>query len=75
MATATATATKSTGRWSGIRHAVKVNTSLRVDPDVFLHARKAADLEAVSLNLYFEQAIRARNATHGLVGEADEAGE
>lgn len=45
------------GRWAGIRHAVKVNTSLRIDPDVFMLAKVAAEGRGVSLNIYFERAI------------------
>ena len=55
---------KATGddRWGRIRHALKVNTSLRINPDVFADAREWADAEGLSLNQYFEEAIRARNA-------------
>ena len=49
-------------RWGRIRHALKVNTSLRINPDVFADAREWADAEGLSLNGYFEEAIRARNA-------------
>lgn len=45
------------GRWAGIRHAVKVNTSLRIDPDVFMLAKAAAERRGMSLNIYFERAI------------------
>ena len=45
------------GRWAGIRHAVKVNTSLRIDPDVFMLAKVAAEAQGISLNVYFEKAI------------------
>lgn len=51
-------------RWSRIRHALKVNTSLRINPDVFADAREWADAEGLSLNQYFEEAIRARNAAN-----------
>lgn len=49
-------------RWGRIRHALKVNTSLRINPDVFADAREWADAEGLSLNQYFEEAIKARNA-------------
>ena len=47
------------GRWAGIRHAVKVNTSLRIDPDVFMLSKVAAEAQGLSLNVYFEKAIAA----------------
>jgi len=69
MATTTAAADaaekiEATGddRWGRIRHALKVNTSLRINPDVFADAREWSDAEGLSLNGYFEEAIRARNA-------------
>ena len=46
------------GRWAGIRHAIKVNTSLRIDPEVFMLAKVAAELKGLSLNVYFERAIQ-----------------
>lgn len=46
------------GRWAGIRHAIKVNTSLRIDPEVFMLAKVAAELRGLSLNVYFERAIQ-----------------
>lgn len=72
MTTATAPPTEgemkaeSTGdeRWGRIRHALKVNTSLRINPDVFADAREWSDAEGLSLNQYFEEAIRARNAAN-----------
>lgn len=51
-------------RWGRIRHALKVNTSLRINPDVFADAKEWADQEGLSLNQYFEEAIRARNAAN-----------
>jgi hypothetical protein len=51
-------------RWGRIRHALKVNTSLRITPDVFADAREWSDVEGLSLNQYFEEAIRARNAAN-----------
>lgn len=51
-------------RWGRIRHALKVNTSLRINPDVFADAKEWADAEGLSLNQYFEEAIRARNAAN-----------
>lgn len=48
-------------RWGRIRHALKVNTSLRINPDVFADAKEWADAEGLSLNQYFEEAIRDRN--------------
>jgi hypothetical protein len=50
------------GRWAGIRHAIKVNTSLRIDPEVFMLAKVAAELKGLSLNVYFERAIQEATA-------------
>jgi hypothetical protein len=51
-------------RWGRIRHALKVNTSLRINPDVFADAKEWAEAEGLSLNQYFEEAIRARNTAN-----------
>lgn len=58
MASTVAPPPSATGRWAGIRHAVKVNTSLRIDPDVFMLAKVAAESRGLSLNIYFERAIQ-----------------
>jgi len=44
-------------QWARVRHAVKVNTSLRIDPDVFVAAKIASEEQGISLNQYFERAI------------------